>query len=69
VAVTVTVVLLETTGAVNRPVLDTVPAVALQVTAGLFVLTVIAVKCCVPPEMIVLDAGETATETGGGAGD
>ena len=33
VAVTVTVVLVETTGAVNKPVLEIVPAVADQVTA------------------------------------
>jgi hypothetical protein len=33
VAVTVTVVVVETTGAVNKPVLEIVPAVAAQVTA------------------------------------
>jgi len=45
VAVTVTLVLLLTFGAVNMPPLETVPAVADQVTAVLLVPTTVAENC------------------------
>ena len=45
VAVTLTLVLLVTVGAVNIPVLETVPAVAAQVTAVLLVPWTVAVNC------------------------
>jgi hypothetical protein len=66
VAVTITVVLVDTIGAVNRPVAEMVPAVAFQLTARLVALVTVAVNCCVPPEETVADAGATVTETGGG---
>ena len=62
VAVTVTVVLVETTGAVNKPVLEIVPAAADQVTVCFEVLATVAVNCCVPPEEVVTEVGETETE-------
>lgn len=61
-AVTVTVVLVETTGAVNKPAPEMVPAVGVQVTAWFAVLATVAVNCWVLPEDAVAAAGETATE-------
>jgi hypothetical protein len=63
VAVTVIPVLADTTGAVNKPVLEIVPPVVDQVTAWFDVLATVAVNCCVPPEALVTDVGETETET------
>ena len=62
IAVTVTVVVVDTTGAVNKPVLEIVPALADQVTAWFEVLATVAVNCCVPPEALVTKVGETETE-------
>ena len=45
VAVTVTLVLLVTLGAVNRPPVEIVPALADQVTAVLLVPCTVAVNC------------------------
>jgi len=59
VAVTVTLVLLLTFGAVNMPPLETVPAVADQVTAVLLVPCTVAENCCVFPEVRVVLVGET----------
>jgi hypothetical protein len=61
-AVTVTVLLVETPGAVNKPVPEMAPAVAVQVTAWFAVLATVAVNCWVLPEETVAAAGETATE-------
>ena len=58
VAVTVTFVEEFTDGAVNRPLVEIVPAVACQVTAVLLVEVMVAENCCVPPEEIVAVAGE-----------
>src|SRR3984893_16332304 len=65
-AVTVTAVLLDTTGAVNKPAAEMVPAVAVQVPALLVVFATVAVNNCVPCEETVAEAGETVTEMGGG---
>ncbi len=59
VAVTVTLVLLLTFGAVNMPPLETVPAVADQVTAVLLVPWTVAENCCVFPDVKVVLDGET----------
>ena len=59
VAVTVTLVLLLTFGAVNMPLLETVPAVADQVTAVLLVPWTVAANCCVFPDVRVVLDGET----------
>jgi len=59
VAVTVTLVLLLTFGAVNIPALETVPAVADQVTAVLLVPWTVAENCCVFPDVRVVLDGET----------
>ncbi|HZP17350.1 MAG TPA: hypothetical protein VFB00_05260 [Terriglobales bacterium] len=68
VAVMVTLVLLVTLGAVNRPLLEMDPAVADQVTDVLVAPCTEAVNCCVAPELTVADDGETDTLTlGAGA--
>ena len=61
-AVTLIVVLTNTAEAVNKPVEETVPAVAFQVTALFIVPVTVAVNCCAPPEGIVAETGETVTE-------
>jgi hypothetical protein len=66
VAVTVKVVLLEIVGAVNKPVLEIVPAVADQVTVVFEVFCTVAPNCCVAPEATVGLEGETVTTIGGG---
>jgi hypothetical protein len=63
VAVTVKFVLLETLGAVNMPVLETVPDVADQVTAVLLVPCTRAVNCWLLPEVRLAAFGETDTDT------
>jgi hypothetical protein len=62
VAVTVTPVVADTTGAVNKPVLEILPPVVDQVTAWFEVLATVALNCCVPPEEVVTEVGETETE-------
>jgi hypothetical protein len=63
VAVTVTLVLLETLGAVNRPALETVPEFADHVTAVLLVPCTRAVNCWLLPEVKAAALGETDTAT------
>ena len=62
VAVTVTLILLVTSGAVNKPALDTVPELADQVTAVLLVPWMVAENCCALPEDTVVLVGEMLTE-------
>jgi hypothetical protein len=50
-------------GAVNNPELETVPAVAVQLTAVLLVPVTVAVNCCVPPDATFALVGEIATCT------
>jgi hypothetical protein len=63
VAVTVTLVAALTVGAVKRPLLETVPADADQVTAVLVVPCTLAVNCCVPAEVRDELVGETVMLT------
>jgi len=63
VAVTVAVVEELTLGAVNIPLLEIVPPVALQVTAVFEALLTLAVNCWLPAEMRLDEIGETATLT------
>ena len=63
VAVTVTLVEELTDGAVNRPRVEIVPALACQVTAVLLVAVMVAENCCLPPEEIVAVAGERLIAT------
>ena len=58
----VTVVVIETVGAVNKPLPLTDPAVAAQLAAEE------AENCSAWPEAMVPDVGETVKVTGGGAG-
>ena len=68
VAVTVTTWLAGmVAGAVYRPCAVIVPVVANQFTAVLDALLTAAVKGCEPESATVALAGETVTETGGGA--
>jgi hypothetical protein len=50
-------------GAVKRPLDETVPAVADQVTAVLLEPLTVAVNCCVPLVRIEAEMGEMLTET------
>jgi hypothetical protein len=61
VAVTDMLLLLVTLGAVNNPLLETVPADADQVTAVLLVPCTVAENCCVLPDVRVVLPGETVT--------
>ncbi len=61
VAFTVTVSVAVTVGAVNSPVVLTVPEVADHVTAVLLVFVICAENCSVPPEATVAVVGETVT--------
>ena len=63
VAVTVAVVPEVTFGAVYRPALETVPAVADHVTEVLALLVTVAENCCVPPDTTVVEVGEMETAT------
>ena len=47
VAVTMAVLWADTEGAVNKPVLEMLPALAVQVTLGLCILITATVNCCV----------------------
>ena len=51
--------------AVNKPLLETVPPVAVQVTAVLELPVTVAVNCCVCPGCRVALVGDTWTETVG----
>jgi hypothetical protein len=57
-AVSTTLVVLVTVGAVKRPLEDTVPAEAVQVTAVFEVFVTVAVNCEVAPEFTVALVGE-----------
>lgn len=61
VAVTVTLFDVVDDGAVNRPLLEIVPALACQVTAVLLVEVSVAENCCLPPGDTVTAAGERLT--------
>jgi hypothetical protein len=61
VAVMFTLVVVETVGAVNAPVVDTLPAVADQLTAVLLVPWTVALNCWIPPEITVVLFGEMLT--------
>jgi hypothetical protein len=61
VAVTVTLVLLVTVGAVNRPLDETVPALELQVTAVLVEPLTAALNCREPAEATLALPGEIVT--------
>ena len=63
VAVMVTLVLVETLGAVNIPADEIEPALAAQLTDVLVVPWTLAANCCVLPEPILADAGDTETLT------
>lgn len=60
-AVTVTVVVVETDGAVSTPVLEMVPAVVDQITEVLLVPVTDAENCCVLPAVKVALVGFTLT--------
>jgi hypothetical protein len=60
VAFTVTVLRLETEGAVNLPLLEMVPLEADQITTVFEVLLTLAVNCWLPPEGKVTVPGATA---------
>jgi hypothetical protein len=51
-------------GAVYRPLEETLPAVADQVTAVLLLPLTVAVNCCVPPVSSEVETGEIDTATG-----
>ena len=53
--------------AVKRPVEETVPPVAVQVTAVLAALVTVAANCCVPPVKTVAAGGEMLTPTAAAA--
>jgi hypothetical protein len=63
VAVTVTVVVLDSVGAVNKPLVETVPLVDVQFTAVLDVPCTVATNCCVSPDDTDTELGDTATVT------
>jgi hypothetical protein len=65
VAVTVTVLLELTVGAVKSPEVEIDPAVADQVTAVFVEPVTVAVNCWVPPELTVAVLGDRETDTDG----
>ena len=67
VTVTVAVVAVVTVGAVNRPLVETDPALALHRTCVFVVPVTVALNCWVPPEMRVALAGVTVTRIAVGA--
>jgi len=68
VAVTVAVTFTEVIGAVYKPEDEMVPALAAQLTAVFALPVTVAVNCCVLPDAMVADDGETETLTWGGGG-
>jgi hypothetical protein len=64
VAVTVTLVVAVTLGAVNMPLGEIVPFEADQVTAGFEALFTVAENCWVAPEAMLAEVGVMETETG-----
>jgi hypothetical protein len=65
VAVTDTVVVVLTVGAVNNPLLEIVPLPTDQVTPFLVLPVTVALKFCVFPEFMTTPVGVTETLTGG----
>jgi hypothetical protein len=63
VALIVTVWSLLTAGAVNKPALVALPAVAVQVTARLLLLATVAANCWIPPDYSDTAAGVIETVT------
>jgi len=63
VAVTVTLALLLTVGALNRPLVETLPAEELQVTALLLDPLTAAVNCTLPAEPRLVLVGEIVMVT------
>src|SRR5579862_1920506 len=63
VTFTVIVVVLVTEGAVKRPVVETLPALAVQLTAVLVLPVTVSVNCLVPAELTVAVVGEILIET------
>ena len=63
VAVTVIVVVLVTDGAVKRPPVEMLPALAVQFTAVSLLPETVSVNCLVPPELTVAVVGEMVTAT------
>jgi hypothetical protein len=61
VAVTVTLVVVETLGAVNIPPEEIEPALAFQLTDVLVVPWTLAANCCVLPAPMLDDEGDTET--------
>jgi hypothetical protein len=59
VALTVTLVEEFTTGAVNNPDEEIVPALDFHVTPVWLVPVMVAANCCFPPEITLVLAGET----------
>jgi hypothetical protein len=62
-AVTVAVVVALTLGAVNSPLLETLPMFADQVTDVFEVLVTVATNCCVPTDWMLAETGDTETLT------
>ena len=63
VAVMVAVAALDTVGAVNNPLVEMVPALALHRTCELVDPWTVAASCCVEPDVTVALAGLTVTVT------
>jgi hypothetical protein len=63
VAVTVAVLEEVTLGAVNTPLLEIVPLLADQLTAVFDALLTVAVNCCVPADITLVEFGEILTLT------
>ena len=63
VALTVTVVVVVTVGAVKRPALEIVPALVDHVTAVFVEPVTVALNCWVPPDATVVEVGEMEMET------
>ena len=63
VTVTVIVVVLVTDGAMKRPVVETVPPLAVQLAPVLVLPVTVSVNCLLPPELTVAEVGEILTET------
>ena len=68
VTVTVIVVALVTEGAVKRPLVETLPPLAVQFTAVLVLPVTVSVNCFVPPELTEVVVGEMLMETDGAGG-
>ena len=68
VTVTVIVVALVTEGAVKKPVVETVPPLAVQLAPVLVLPVTVSVNCLVPPELTVAVVGEILIETDGAGG-